>query len=467
MSGAAARDLIASLDEPNAGRAVARVTQHAPATSRRQLGGLLAADTVSTLGSEMTAVALPWFVLVTTGSAARTGAVLAAQFAGMALLGLWGGQLATRLGARRMMLVSDLVRAALMAAIPALAWAGLFSFTVVLLVGFVVGGFFPGYSSAQRLVLAEIVGDDELRLTRSGGLMGSLNEAASFAGPALGGVLVALLGARGVLVLDAASYLVAFALVAVFVQARGAAAQPGTVAAQPGTVAAQPGTVAAQPGTVAAQPGTVAAMPVGADPDDGVWTGLRYLAGHRVWRTRVLGVGLIEVGWSALMATLPLLALDNGGAAVAGWLLAAYGAGSVVGGLLASRARRTDGRATGLAIACIAASTWVLPLPVPVWVTALAVAANGVGAGLFFPRFFAALTTGTPPALRARVLTAVTIAISAPGPVGFLGAGLLAERTGSTLSSLLLVTVSVTAGAVVLLPRFSAEPAGTSPAAPG
>jgi MFS family permease len=415
------------------------VTSHAPATSRRQLGGLLAADTVSTLGSEMTAVALPWFVLVTTGSAARTGAVLAAQFAGMALLGLWGGQLATRLGARRMMLVSDLVRAALMAVIPALAWAGVFSFTVVVLVGFVVGGFFPGYSSAQRLVLAEIVGDDELRLTRSGGLMGSLNEAASFAGPAIGGMLVVLLGARGVLVLDAASYLCAFALVAVLVQARGAAPEADGAASDTG----------------------------GAAPDTGVWAGLRYVAGHRIWRTQVIGVGLIEVGWSAMMATLPLLALRNGGAAVAGWLLAAYGAGSVVGGLLSTRARRTDGRTTALAVAGIAASTWALPLPVPVWVTALAVAANGVCAGLYFPRFFAALTTGTPPALRARVLTAVTIGISAPGPVGFLGAGLLAERTGSTLPSLLLVTVSVTAGAAVLLPGLRPASAGSPPAAPG
>src|SRR4051794_31329103 len=87
---------------------------------RRQLTGLLAAEVVSTLGSEMTAVALPWLVLITTGSATRTGAVLAAQFAGMALLGLWGGQLATRLGARTMMLVSDLARAGLMVLVPLL-----------------------------------------------------------------------------------------------------------------------------------------------------------------------------------------------------------------------------------------------------------------------------------------------------------------------------------------------------------
>jgi hypothetical protein len=54
------------------------------------------------------------------------------------------------------------------------------------------------------------------------------------------------------------------------------------------------------------------------------------------------------------------------------------------------------------------------------------------------------------------VLTAVTIGISAPGLVGFLGAGLVAERTGSTVGSFLLVTVATTAGALVLLPGLLA-----------
>jgi hypothetical protein len=72
-------------------------------------------------------------------------------------------------------------------------------------------------------------------------------------------------------------------------------------------------------------------------------------------------------------------------------------------------------------------------------------------AGVFFARFFAALTTRTPPALRARVMTAVTIGISAPAPLGFLGAGLLAQHTGSTTPSLLPVCATATAGALVLV----------------
>jgi MFS family permease len=386
-------------------------------SASRPLSGLFAAEVISTTGTEMTAIALPWFVLVSTGSPARMGAVLAAEFVGMSVLGLWGGRIATILGPRRMMLASDLCRAALIALLPVMYWVGALSFPVVLAVGFVVGSFFPAYSSSQRLVLAGIVSDDELRLTRTGGLMGSVNETASFVGPALGGMLVASLGAAGVLVVDAASYLCAFLLVATLVPA---ALIPATTASAKADEAAT-----------------------------SVLEGLRYLGRHRGLRGQVAGIGLIEVGWTAMVATLPVLALHHGGAFVAGWLLASYGGGSVLGGLISSRARTTGGHTAAWAVAGIAASMWLLLLPVPVWALVGAVAANGLCSGLFFPRFFSALTAGTPPALRARVMTTVTIAMSAPAPLGFLGAGLLAQRTGSTTPSLLLVAISATLGAAI------------------
>src|SRR2546421_6103502 len=91
----------------------------------RWLAALLGAEVVSTTGSAMTALALPWFVLVTTGSAARTSVVVAAELAGVALFGLPGGTLLQRLGARRTMMLCDGVRAPLLALVPALHWSGL------------------------------------------------------------------------------------------------------------------------------------------------------------------------------------------------------------------------------------------------------------------------------------------------------------------------------------------------------
>src|SRR3954451_15514694 len=54
---------------------------------RRSFLALLVADLVSTLGSEMAAVALPWFVLATTGSPPRTRVAVGAAGAGIARVG--------------------------------------------------------------------------------------------------------------------------------------------------------------------------------------------------------------------------------------------------------------------------------------------------------------------------------------------------------------------------------------------
>ena len=397
------------------------------ATTTRPLTGLAVAEVISTTGTEMTAIALPWFVLVSTGSPARMGAVLAAEFVGMTVLGLWGGQIAGVLGPRRMMLASDLARAALVGLIPVLYWVGALSFPVLLAAGFAVGAFFPAYTSSQRLVLAGIVGDDELRLTRVGGLLGSVNETASFIGPALGGVLVVLIGPDKVLLVDAASYLAAFLLVVMLVP-------------------------------------RLPSVSSEEDGGGGVVEGLRYLLQERGLRGQVIGLGVSQISWTAMVATLPVLALHDGGAAVAGWLLASYGLGSVAGGLISSRARRTGGHTAAWAMAVIAASTWLLFLPVPVWALTVAVALNGVGSGLFYPRFFSALTTSTPPALRARVMTSVTIALSAPAPVGFLGAGYLAQRTGSATPGLVLIAVTATLGAAITIRALTTVPRREIPA---
>jgi hypothetical protein len=91
----------------------------------RGLLGLLAAGAVSRLGSQMTFLALPWFVLVTTGSPAKMGIALAVELAPVALLGVPSGTVVSRLGARTTMLASDLARVPLMTSLPILHAAGL------------------------------------------------------------------------------------------------------------------------------------------------------------------------------------------------------------------------------------------------------------------------------------------------------------------------------------------------------
>jgi MFS family permease len=113
------------------------------------LAALLAAEVVSTTGSQMTLLALPWFVLVTTGSPARMGVVVAADLLPMVVLAIPGGAVAGRLGARRTMLACDLARLPLVGLVPLLHAVGALSFPV--LVGLVAlqGLFWPPYWASQ------------------------------------------------------------------------------------------------------------------------------------------------------------------------------------------------------------------------------------------------------------------------------------------------------------------------------
>ena len=113
---------------------------------------LLAAETISTTGSQMTWLALPWFVLVTTGSATRMSAVVGAELIGLAALGIPGGAVLRRLGAWRTMLYADAIRAPLMLAIPLLHWAGIDAFAPILVLAFLLGALAGPFFAAQKVI---------------------------------------------------------------------------------------------------------------------------------------------------------------------------------------------------------------------------------------------------------------------------------------------------------------------------
>src|SRR5439155_19376892 len=103
------------------------------------LRALLVAELVSTTGSQMTWVALPWFVLVTSRSPGRMSLVVAAESAGYAIFGIPSGTVLQRLGGRTTMLAADGLRAPLMLLIPILHWANVLSLAFLLVVAFLIG----------------------------------------------------------------------------------------------------------------------------------------------------------------------------------------------------------------------------------------------------------------------------------------------------------------------------------------
>ena len=91
------------------------------ARSHTGIVALFTADGISFLGTRMSALALPWFVLVTTGSAAKTGLVAFAEMLPYVLVAGLGGPLVDRVGARRVAIGANLVSVVLVARDPGAA----------------------------------------------------------------------------------------------------------------------------------------------------------------------------------------------------------------------------------------------------------------------------------------------------------------------------------------------------------
>jgi predicted MFS family arabinose efflux permease len=375
------------------------------------VGALISAETVSVLGTRMTYLALPWFVLVTTGSPGKMTLVLAAEIAPMAILGIPSGMLVQRLGARNTMLLSDFARAPLLASIPILHSADLLSFPLLLGIVAVLGCFMPPYFASQRVILPELVGEDERRTSQANSAIEGGTAFAALIGPALAGLLIPFIGAPNVLYVDAASYLVAFLLVLTFVPRR----KP----------------------VVGAQAG-------------GVLDGVRFLARDSLLAP--VAVIVVAFGFlaSAMSAGLPVYAFAefDGSSRIAGLFYAALGAGAVVGSIVAVMAVRKVAplRLAGLAILAFIAPLWVLPFLPPWPVVGLALFVAMFFTPLINGPFFAVLTARTPEALRAKVMTAVISINTLAAPLGFLAAGQILERQGvATLFALVAIGMTLAA----------------------
>ena len=157
----------------------------------RSLAALIAAEIVSSLGSRITFLALPWFVLVTTGSAAKMGIVLAVELAPVALLGIPSGAVVARLGARRTMQLSDLARVPLMCSIPLLHSAGLLTFPLLLAIVFLIGCFLAPFFASQRVILPELVGEDETTVAQANAVIEGATTLTNLLGPIVAGLLIA------------------------------------------------------------------------------------------------------------------------------------------------------------------------------------------------------------------------------------------------------------------------------------
>jgi MFS family permease len=367
-----------------------------PLLRRRPVVALLVAEVVSTTGTQMTWLALPWFVFLTTGSATRMTLVVGAELAGIAALGLPGGKLLSHIGARRTMLLCDGARAPLMLLVPVLHWTGALSLPLLIVLTFGLGALSAPYFAAQKVIVPEVLGEDEALVTKASALFQGATRATLLLGPITAGVLIGVVGAAAVLVIDAATFLAAVALVAAFVP-------QGT--------------------------------PVESEEERGIAAGLRFLARERLLRVWSPLFAIGDAAWAAFFVSIPVLVVARFGsdAQIAGVLIASFGVGAIVGNVVAYRALL--GRAHGLTLIATfvmgqALPLWLLTIDLPAAAYAGALVASGVANGLVNPSIHALMTLRIPPLLRPTVMTSMMVLHVLVQPLGVLGAGPVLDAFG-------------------------------------
>jgi len=176
-----------------------------------RLGGrdfalLWGGTTVSACGTAVTTIALPLVAVVALrASTFEVGIVSSAGFAAWLLLGLSAGVLVDRLPRRPLLVACDLVRALVLMSVPVLWWLGALTLAQLVAVAFVVGVATVFFDVAFQTYLPSVV-DPEQLLGGNSKLQGS-ESAAYVGGPALGGALTQAVGAATTLLADVASYI--------------------------------------------------------------------------------------------------------------------------------------------------------------------------------------------------------------------------------------------------------------------
>ena len=176
------------------------------AFSNRSFALLWGGQVVSRLGDSLFTIALAWWVLQKTGSAAAMGTVLICSTIPLLLFLLFGGVIVDRLPRVRLMLASDLLRGCLVGLIAFLSfqqWLVLWQiFVLSALFGTVEAFFYPAYTA----LVPDVVPSDLLPSANS--LKSISLDIAQFIGPAIGAAMIALGGTSLAFALDGVSFLI-------------------------------------------------------------------------------------------------------------------------------------------------------------------------------------------------------------------------------------------------------------------
>ena len=378
---------------------------------------LLAAQSISAIGDRLSFVVLPFLVLAHGGDAAAVAIVLGARAVGFSASVLVGGVVADRIGPRVTLLLSDLVRAIAQGLVVVL-FISSDSIVTALTVLMVVYGVAEGVAiPSSRALLPRLVPDAALE--RANGYISAAYTSGHLVGPLLAGIFVAMNLSILAIGIDALSFVVSAVLISTTKPRSISESSRGSVLSQ-------------------------------------FADGFKALLARK-WLLWMIAAGVVLhlTALPAVYALGPVWAQDNlGGGAGWGILVSAFGAGGVLGGLVATRLRpKRPAIWFFVGLIVVAAQPINLASGAPFWLTAVLQGAAGFALAVLGTMEDLSAQRGIPGALLARVGSFAVFASTIATPVGYALVGGLSAGVGVASTMYVMGGVCVVVAALgVLLP---------------
>jgi MFS family permease len=382
------------------------------------------AQLISNSGTWMDRVAQAWLVLHLTGSGFDLGLVTGLQFLPMLLFGPWGGLVADRVNKRRLLYFTQAAGGLIALALGILVETHNIRLWQVFLLAFILGVTNLFDNPARQTFVFEMVGKEDLPNAVS--LNSVVMNASRVVGPAVGGVVITLVGLGVCFLANAASFLAVLVALAMMRSSELHMIDP-----------------------VVRAKGQLR-------------DGFRY-----VWRTPSLRNTLIAMAVIGIFAynfqvTLALLATVtfHGGAGSYAVLTSCMGAGAIAGGLtVAHRGRPTPRLLQGVALIFGALLTLVAVAPSLI-LAAVVIVFMGAASIAFIATANAELQLEAAPAMRGRVMALYSMAFLGSTPIGGPLIGAISEWTNPRVS-IAVGAIATLLSAGVLTWRHRAGEAGT------
>ncbi len=378
-------------------------------------------ESISVLGDQFHFVALAWLVLQVTGSGLALGTVLTAAAVPRGILMLLGGAIADRVQPKALIFRSNALRALVVGIVAALIVSGRVELWQILVMAVLFGTvdafFYPAVSTFLPLLVPSE------RLPAANGLFQATSQLIGLVGPAAAGITVALIGTGLAFVLDAASFAVAAIAITLVHGGLRAAAAPS-----------RPASIESAPGAPAGVEAAPAVDAPGSQPS--VWQSIREGASYTfrdpALRTLIILAAALNFAFTGPISVgLPWLA-DNrfdAGAAGFGIMIAGFGAGALIGAIVAGSIKSFRHRG---AVLMVVAATLGIGLaligiaPNVAVVTGLTIA-MGLGVGFINVIVITWVQQRTETAILGRVMSLLMFASVGVAPFSLVISGLLID----------------------------------------